>query len=405
MTVSRFLICLLVFFSIAGCTGIKKPAPTPGEAPKRPLSLVSPEKIPFHIDDLDRDSLIAASEKSLQYYDGIKDTTTYLFGERKVTVNELKESLRAFRDIIRSQEPEIIKWRKILNAFDVYRATGYDSNGTVLFTGYFESSLEGSMKETEHYKYPVYRTPDDILVINLGKFNKKYNNEKIIGRLTDGEVIPYYTRFDIEEAGSLRGKNLELVWVNDPVDLFFMHIQGSGKIRLPDEKRIQVSFAQKNGRPVRMIGRYLLDKGKLSDTEITHQSIKKYLREHPEELSHILNHNESYIFFRIVENGPIGALGLTLTAGRSIATDLDLFPRGAIAIIKLRMPIVDERGSITAWKSFSRFVLNQDTGGLIKGPGRVDLFCGSGDHAEVVAGSLKEKGELYFLVKKKQHSN
>ena len=242
MTVRRFLLCLLVFFSVAGCTVIKKPVTTPEEAPKRPLSLVSPEKIPFHIDDLDRESLMAASEKSLQYYDGIKDSTTYLFGERRVTVNELKESLLAFRDIIRSQEPEIIKWRKILNAFDVYRATGYDSNGTVLFTGYFESSLEGSMRETEHYKYPVYRTPDDILVINLGKFNKKYNNEKIIGRLKDGEVIPYYTRFDIEEAGSLRGKNLELVWVNDPVDLFFMHIQGSGKIRLPDGKRYPGEF-------------------------------------------------------------------------------------------------------------------------------------------------------------------
>ena len=404
MTVWRFCIFLLVFLYVAGCAVIKKPAVTPGESPKRPLSLVSPEKIPFHIDDLDRESLMGASEKSLRYFDGIKGNTTYLFGERRVTVNELKESLRAFREIIGSQESEIFKWRKILNTFEVYRATGYDNNGTVLFTGYFESSLEGSMKKTEHYKYPVYRIPDDILVVSLGKFNKKYNNEKIIGRLKNGEVIPYFTRYEIEEAGSLRGKSLELVWVNDPVDLFFMHIQGSGKIRLPDGRFIQVSFAQKNGRPVRMIGSYLLDKGKLSGTEITHQSIKKYLREHPEELSDILNYNESYIFFRIVENGPIGALGLTLTAGRSIATDLDLFPRGAIAIIKLRKPVVDERGSIKTWESFSRFVLNQDTGGLIKGPGRVDLFCGSGADAEMVAGSLKEKGELYFLVKK-QYSN
>lgn len=400
MTVWRFFIFLLVFLYVAGCAVIKKPVITPVELPKRHLSLVSSEKIPFHMDDLDRESLMAASEKSLQYYDGVKGTTTYLFGERRVTVDELKESLHAFREIIGSRESEIIKWRKILTTFDVYRAMGYDNNGTVLFTGYFESSLEGSMKMTEHYKYPVYRTPDDMLVVNLGRFAKKYNNEKIIGRLKNGEVVPYFTRYDIEEAGLLRGKNLELVWVNDPVDLFFMHIQGSGKIRLPDGRFIQVSFAQKNGRPVRMIGSYLLDKGKLSGTEITHQSIKKYLREHPEELSDILNYNESYIFFRVVENGPVGALGLTLTSGRSIATDLDLFPRGAIAIIRLRKPVVDERGSITTWESFSRFVLNQDTGGLIKGPGRVDLFCGNGADAEAVAGSLKEKGELYFLVKK-----
>jgi membrane-bound lytic murein transglycosylase A len=400
MTVWRFFIFLLVFLSVAGCAVIKKPVARPVEAPKRPLSLVSPGKIPFHIDDIDRQSLMAAMGKSLRYYEKIKGNTAYLFGERRVTVNELKESLLAFRQIIDSQESEIMKWRKILNTFDVYRATGYDDNGTVLFTGYFESSLEGSMKKTEHYKYPVYRTPNDILVVNLGKFNKKYNNEKIIGRLKNGEVIPYFTRYDIEEVGSLRGKNLELFWVSDPVDLFFMHIQGSGKIKFPDGKFIQVSFDQSNGHPYRSIGKYLLDKGKLSDTEMTHQTLKKYLREHPEALSDVFNHNESYIFFRIVENGPVGALGFTLTAGRSIATDLNLFPRGALAIIRLRKPVIDERGSIKTWESFSRFVLNQDTGGVIKGPGRVDLFCGSGANAEVVAGSLKEKGELYFLVKK-----
>jgi membrane-bound lytic murein transglycosylase A len=136
--------------------------------------------------------------------------------------------------------------------------------------------------------------------------------------------------------------------------------------------------------------------------EISHQSLKKYLKEHPEELSDILNYNESYVFFRIVENGPIGALGLTLTSSRSIATDLDLFPRGALAFIRLRKPIFDKDGNIKTWETFSRFVLNQDTGGVIKGPGRVDLFCGTGTGAEMFAGSLKETGELYFLLKKKE---
>jgi membrane-bound lytic murein transglycosylase A len=183
--------------------------------------------------------------------------------------------------------------------------------------------------------------------------------------------------------------------------VFFLHIQGSGKIVLPDGRFIQISYAQSNGRPYRSVGRYLLDHGKLSGSEMTHESIKKYLREHPEELPDILNHNESYVFFRIVEKGPVGALGLTLTAARSIATDLDLFPKGALALIRMRKPVFDEEGKIRTWESFSRFVLNQDTGGVIKGPGRVDLFCGTGSDAEKFAGSLKEKGELYFLVKKK----
>jgi membrane-bound lytic murein transglycosylase A len=144
----------------------------------------------------------------------------------------------------------------------------------------------------------------------------------------------------------------------------------------------------------------VLFRSNLSQAETSHQSLKKYLREHTDDLSEIFGYNESYIFFRIVEYGPIGALGLTLTAGRSIATDLDLFPRGAPAFIRLRKPVFDENGNIKTWESFSRFVLNQDTGGVIKGAGRVDLFCGTGAGAEMMAGSLKEQGELFFLVKK-----
>ncbi|MGZ3578720.1 MAG: murein transglycosylase A, partial [Syntrophales bacterium] len=269
------------------------------------------------------------------------------------------------------------------------------------FTGYFEPIIEGSLERTERYSHPIYRTPDDTVVANLRKFDRKYKNEKLVGRLSNGELIPYFTRADIEEKGTLAGRNLELVWIMDPIDIFFLHIQGSGKIRLPDGSFTQVSFAQSNGRPYRSIGRYLLDKGKLTAGEISHQSIKKYLREHPEELSGIFNYNESYVFFRIVENGPIGALGLTLTSGRSIATDLELFPKGALAFIRLRKPVFEKDGNIRSWETFSRFVLNQDTGGVIKGPGRVDLFCGTGSDAEMLAGSLKENGELYFLVKKK----
>ena len=257
------------------------------------------------------------------------------------------------------------------------------------------------MVRSDEYKYPIYKTPDDIVVANLGKFSEKYKNEKIVGRLKGSELVPYFNRADIEEAGVLKGRNLELIWVNDPVDLFFMHMQGSGKIKLTDGRSVQVSYAQTNGRPNRM-ARYLLDKGKLSKSEMTHVYIKKYMREHPEELSDIFNYNESYVFFRVVENGPVGALGLTLTPGRSIATDLDLFPRGALAFIRLRKPVFEQDGNIKSWRTFSRFVLNQDTGGVIKGPGRVDLFCGTGSDAEMLAGSLKEAGELYFLVKKKE---
>ena len=395
----RQIFCfIVVLFIITGCAvKIEKPP----EKPVPPLVLIPPEKAPSLVDDLDRASLKTAIERSLQYYEKTTGKGTYGLGNGRVTGQELKDSLLLFREILDSTDSDDVKQKKIRNTFDIYKATGLDNRGRVLFTGYFESVLEGSRERTEKYRYPIYKSPDDIVVVSLGKFNEKYKNEKIIGRLKNEELVPYFTREDIEKKGALAGRNLELLWVNDPIDLFFMHIQGSGKIRLPDGNFMQVSYAQQNGRPIRMLGKYLLTKGKMSGSEITHQSIIKYLREHPKELSDLLNYNESYVFFRIVENGPVGALGLTVTSGRSIATDLDLFPKGALAFIKLRKPVFDKDGNIETWKTFSRFVLNQDTGGLIKGPGRVDLFCGPGSDAEMLAGSLKENGELYFLVKKK----
>jgi membrane-bound lytic murein transglycosylase A len=389
----------MVFFLVAGCVaGIGKPP----EKILPSLVLIPPEKVPRLADDLDGELLETALGRSLEYYERIAGNNMYGIGDGHITGKELKESLLAFRKILSGSDSDEVKRKKILNTFDLYRATGLNNQGRVLFTGYFESVLKGSLERTDEYRYPIYKTPDDIVVANLGKFSEKYKNEKIIGRLKSGELVPYFNRADIEEAGVLKGRNLELIWVNDPVDLFFMHIQGSGEIKLTDGRFVQVSYAQKNGRPYRSIGRYLLDKGKLTTGEISHQSLKKYLREHPEELSDIFNYNESYVFFRIVENGPIGALGLTLTSGRSIATDLDLFPRGALAFIRLRKPVFEKDGNIKSWETFSRFVLNQDTGGVIKGPGRVDLFCGTGSGAEMLAGSLKEIGELYFLVKKKE---
>jgi len=400
VTALRFLSLFLILSFVVGCAAkIEKPP----EKLLPPLVLIPPDQEPFLLDDLDRESLLTSIERSLLYYEKTAGKDTYSIENESITGKELQESLLAFRDIIRSSDSNGIKQKKIRDTFDVYKATGRDNKGGVLFTGYYESVLEGSRERTEKYRYPIYRTPYDVIRVNLGKFNTKYKNDKIIGRVKNGELIPYFPRADIEEKGVLAGKNLEIAWVNDPIDLFFMHIQGSGKIRLPDGRFLQVSYAQKNGHPNRMIGNYLLNKGKIKKGESSQQSIIKYLRAHPEELSDILNYNESYIFFRIVENGPIGALGLTLTAGRSIATDLDIFPKGALAFIKLRKPIFDKNGHIESWESFSRFVLNQDTGGLIKGPGRVDLFCGTGPEAEMMAGSLKENGELYFLVKKKNN--
>jgi membrane-bound lytic murein transglycosylase A len=345
-TVNLTIRAVTIFLFLLGCAArVEKPA----SVPTFPLVLMATDRLPSFADDLDWKSLETAISNSLQYYDRIPDARTFNFGNSIYTARELKESLLSFLGIIRSATSGESREERIRDTFDVYKSAGHSEDGEALFTGYYEPVLEGSLKRTGRYRYPIYRKPDDSIVIDLGRFKGKFEGEQIVVRLENGEIVPYFSRKDIDEKGCLRDRGLEIAWVADPVDIFFLHIQGSGMIRLSD----------------------------------------------------ILNHNESYVFFRIVENGPVGSLGVTLTSGRSIATDSRLYPKGALAFVRTRKPVLDSDGDIKAWVPFSRFVLNQDTGGAITGPGRVDLFCGRGKEAGIMAGHLKERGEVYFFVKKK----
>ncbi|MBW2673838.1 MAG: MltA domain-containing protein [Deltaproteobacteria bacterium] len=390
----KILCCLFIFF-LAGC------ALFPPERGKiAPLVPVSFWGVPPLIDDLDQASLERAIDRSMEYYGRLPETREFRFGDRVCTTEELKESLRDFLEIIRTSDSDTQREKRIRKAFDLYRSIGRDG-GEVLFTGYYEPILAGSFERTEKYRYPIYRTPDDHVVVNLGGFKGKYKGERIIARIEEGNVVPYYTREDIDIKGCLEGRGLELLWLSDPIDIFFLQIQGSGVVSLPGGELVQVSYEQSNGHPYSSVGRFLVEQGKMSLEEVSLKGIKKYLRQHPDEMFDILSCNESYVFFRIVEDGPVGSLNVPVTSGRSIATDAVLFPKGALAFIRVKKPVIDEEGAIVSWEPFSRFVLNQDTGGVIKGPGRVDLFCGRGEYAEIMAGHLKEEGDLYFLVKKR----
>lgn len=386
---------------LLGCGGksvqsIKKTSPEQPIAGKiitRPssfLELVPSGSIPSLADDLDLASLSLAIERSLLYFSRFNDRDVYYVGARQSTVGEIEDTLKAFRDIVSGPESEQMKQKKIRDSFDFYKSLGDDNQGRVIFTGYYEPILNGSLEKTAQYPYPLYRTPDETVVRNAGK---------IVGRMVRGEVFPHYKRAEIDSAKSLTGRNLEIVWVDDFVDLFFLQIQGSGKIRLPDGKLMQVGYAQSNGYPYRSIANYMLEKGKLSKNEISQQNIKKYLREHPDEIEQIFNYNERYVFFRLLEKGPIGSLGIPVTGGRTIASDPEVFPKGALAFIRTRKPLLD-KGEVVKWINFSRFVLNQDTGAAINGAGRIDIFCGGGAEAADTAGRLKEGGELIFLLKK-----
>jgi membrane-bound lytic murein transglycosylase A len=199
----------------------------------------------------------------------------------------------------------------------------------------------------------------------------------------------------------LEDKNLEIAWARDPIDVFFLHIQGSGILRFENGEYIRVNYNGQNGRPYLSVGRMLIEQGKISSEGMSMAAIRKYLEEHPEELTRILYANPSYVFFRKAEAGSHGSIGVRLTAGRSVATDARLFPKGALVFLESKKPLLDGKGNIGLWKSYTRFGLNQDTGGAIRGPGRVDVFWGGGTFAQAAAGYTKQSGKLYFLVLKK----
>jgi membrane-bound lytic murein transglycosylase A len=289
--------------------------------------------------------------------------------------------------------------REIEKRFRVYRATGRVGNKKVLFTGYYEPVYEGSLARDETFRYPLYHQPDDLIKIDLSLFGEKFRGESIMARIEAASVLPYYTRYQIDAERVLEGKGLEIAWLKDPIDVAFLQIQGSGRLRLPDGKDLLVNYEASNGRPYRSIGQYMIERGFLSREEMSMQAIRKYLTENREVLDEVLIHNPSYVFFRRVKQGPLGSIGILLTPGRSVALDSKIFPKGALGFISCRKPLINDRGEIVGWTKFSRFVLNQDTGGAIKGAGRADIFWGSGPYAELTAGHLQHEGDLYILIK------
>ncbi len=337
-------------------------------------------------DDLDHASLLLATERSINYYNGAGRNRIFRIAGHAVSATRMKETLTAFREILQSDANIEQKKKRIADEFLVIPAAG--ENGGILFTGYYEPLLEGSLVQTEKYKYPLYRPPPDILP-----------EDASINKTKSGRMIPYYTRREIDIDGVLRGRNLELLWVSDPVELNSLHTQGSGKIRLENGKMLTVSFAQSNGRPFSSVTLYMLDQNKITKSETTYRGFKTWLKgKSDKEIFEILSHNERYIFFRFVNKEPVGALGEPVTPDRTIAADMDYYPAGALAFIRLRKPVLDDDDHVISRTDFSRFVLNQDKGAAIKGPGRIDLFCGFGPKAQATAGSLKENGELYFLL-------
>ena len=389
-------VVLLTMTMAAGCYPVlKKDAQRPEEA-LRQIRLFSP----VFRDDMDPDSLTLAVRRSMEYLDRLGPETVFHYGPNDFTSRQVRESQEAFLDLLaKGLDPDDLS-REIRRKFRIYRATGRVGDRQILFTGYYEPIYEGSLAPDEVFKYPLYRPPGDLIRIDLSPFGEKFKGENIIARIEGKKVLPYYSRQQIDAERVLAGKGLEMAWLKDPLDVTFLHIQGSGRLRLPDGKELLVNYQASNGRPFRSIGRYMIEKGFLMREEMSMQAIRKYLTENPEVLDEVLNYNLSYVFFQQVDNGPLGSIGVLLTPGRSIALDSRIFPKGALGFIVCQKPSINDQGEIIGWTTFSRFVVNQDTGGAIKGAGRADIFWGSGPYAELTAGHLRHGGDLYILIKK-----
>jgi membrane-bound lytic murein transglycosylase A len=336
-----------------------------------------PADRPSLLDDGDLSSLRTAAALSLSWLERQPPGRVMVFGSRRLTAAEYATGLRRLLVMLAGSPPPEALEEWVLAEFDAFSAVGR-SDGAVLLTGYHEPVIDVADRPSNQYSIPVLGLPADFT-----------------GGWRD---LRYLSRADIE-AGQLGAAARPLAWARDPIDVFFMEVEGSGTLRFTDGREVRVGPAATNGRPYRSIGRLLIDEGRLTEETVSMQSIRTWLMENPSERARVLRYNQSVVFFRRLDGPPLGSLGLPLTPARSIATDSRLFPAGVLAFIHTERPAKLPDGRVV-WSPISRFVLNQDTGGAIRGPGRVDIFWGRGRDADLAASEMKQLGDLYFLVPK-----
>ncbi|MDF1615438.1 murein transglycosylase A [Desulfurivibrio dismutans] len=368
---------VLVASATTGPSTVSAAAPGTADGPTLPVG-----------DDLSLNSLAAAAAISLQIMSRRDGNTRYQLCGREYTLARLQQAQEQLLAAVRQAATgeELIAF--IEEHFLFCRTAGSQYAGKAFLTGYYEPELAGSMEPDERFRYPLYAPPPDLV-----------RHEGREGRWAEGQFVPYWSRAEIEKYHLLAGH--ELAYLDDPLAAFILHVQGSGRIRLPDGTVRSIQYAARSGREYRSIGRLLLDEGRLTREEADLPGIKSYLRQHPEELRRVLHHNESYIFFRWGkedEPGPLGSFGLPLTPGRSLALDQNYYPPGIPAYLAGVRPELNDEEKIVEWRDFSRLVFNQDSGSAIRGRGRADLFWGHDRYAAFAAGVTRHPVELFLLL-------
>ncbi|MEO5333401.1 MAG: MltA domain-containing protein [Magnetococcus sp. YQC-5] len=406
-----YLLQIILILLMAGCQRELPPTPLPPEAPKvqtqpelgEVFATDSMQAIPWSeapvnlFQEQKLDTWADALMQSAVYYRRIKPDKVIFDGSPPVTADKMAKACTELAQLARNGEMKQLQ-EVLQNRFQLLRSVGY-KRGDVLVTGYYEPLLHGSLTRSKRYFYPIYRRPPDMLHDDQGTY-----------RLVKGKRARYFSRSQIDDrlinkpysdkqTGALANRGLELVWVDDPIVAFFLHIQGSGRVVLENGQMMRIGYAATNGHAYVAIGRILIEEGKLTAQEMTMPRLRQWLIDNPKENQRLFFANQSYVFFHELKGDPVGNINVPLTPDRSIATDHRLFPKGAPAIITTTLPVLAPDGkTVTGWRPEDRFVVNQDTGGAIRGTGRVDLFFGFGKHVDIAAGVMKQnRSKLYFI--------
>lgn len=379
------------------------PPPAVAESPAQPIPDPPPELIltPTAFADLPGwpgapAGALPALLKSCRAFGRLPTAREIVFGDgaARRTMGDWRAPCAAARKVP-SGDDEAAR-RFFESQFTPYAATNRDEP-VGLFTGYYEPTLQGSRRPTERYRVPLYVRPPELVAVDLGAFREDLSGRRIAGRVEGRSLVPFADRRDIHE-GALQGRDLELLWVDDPVDAFFLEIQGSGVVDLETGERVRVGYAAQNGHPYYAIGRELVARGAMPVEEVSMQSIRRWLEENPEQAVDVMRTNASYVFFRELDrDGSLGAQGVVLTPGRSLAVDRAFWPLGVPMWLDTQVPAADPSRDP---EPMQRLMVAQDTGGAIRGPVRGDVFFGPGDEAAARAGRMRSDGRLWVLLPK-----
>ncbi len=327
--------------------------------------------------------LLAAVELSLRYFGAPSSRSHYPV--QGISHARAMASLVQFRSILASSRTPEEFHARILQLFDVYESVGCGHRGTVLFTGYYTPIFEARLTPTEEYRWPLHRLPDDLVKDAAGRCQGR--------RISDGSLVPYYTRGEID-AGAIEGH--EFVYLKNRFEAYICTVQGSAHLRLPDGSMFRVGYHANNGRDYTSVGQLLVADGLMPAARLSLSGLIAFFAQRPEIMDEYLSKNERYVFFQPTDLPPTGSLGVPVTPYRSIATDKAIFPRGCLAFVATDIPHALRGGDVVD-RPFDQFVLDQDAGGAIRAPGRCDIYLGVGESAGNVAGWMYREGRLFYL--------